>query len=376
MSDLERVAKRWENSEWANGIPKDFWSHHPIIDAYINANIIPFATTMPEWLAKSFLKNGPCERAISVCCGTGTCDRQALAAGICKQLEGFDVSAGSLAIAQQEAEKAGLGERVRYWTDNANAIVLEEDRYDLAMIFGALHHVENLDHLCTQLRQTLKPGSYILINEYVGPPRFQYSAEQLEIINRVMEVLPLSWRRSPQVMRINPEDVIREDPSEAVRSDEIIPTLCKHFELVDYCDFGGALLFPLWGNGLNPDVFIEDGSVDKQVIIKLMILMDELLAEHQIVPSLFAQLVLRNQPPAPDAQVIPNRLSANSPDRKRWVERWLAGTGTTPPQIATPPQKRKWPFKGAWRILQEHGVRVLVRETAGYLRKNWPHSEK
>ena len=368
MTDLERVAKRWENSEWATGIPKDYWSHHPLIDAYINANIIPHATTLPEWFARNYPSESPRERALSVCCGTGTGDRQALAADVCQYLEGFDISSGSIEFARQEAVKAGFGDRVHYWVDNVNTITLEENRYDLAFIFGALHHVDALEYLCEQLRRTLKPGGYIFINEYVGPPRFQWDSKQLEIINRVMSILPTAWRRSPQVLPPNKEDVIRDDPSEATRPDEIIPVLCENFELVDYCDYGGALLFPLWGSGIIPDVFMEDKKVDKQVIIKLLIMIDELLAEHQIVPSIYAQLVLRNQTPIPGQRIAPNRLSANSPDRKRWVERWLPG-GEIEQAIQT---SRRWPFKTAWRILREHGVRVLARETVRYLRRHLP----
>ncbi|MBN2146104.1 MAG: class I SAM-dependent methyltransferase [Anaerolineales bacterium] len=368
MTDLQRVADRWEQSEWATGIPKDYWSHHPIIDAYINANIIPAATTLPEWLAKNYFPDSPKERAISVCCGTGTCDRQALAAGVCHYLEGFDISSGSIEFAQREAEKAGLGDRVRYWVDDANTIVFEENRYDLAMIFGALHHVDNLEHLCGQLRRTLKPGSYIFINEYIGPPRFQWGAEQVAIINRVMSILPPMWRRAPQVLPPNKEDVIRDDPSEATRSDEIISILCDNFELVDYCDYGGALLMPLWANGIIPDVFMQDKVIDKQVIIKLLVLIDELLAEHNIVPSIYAQLVLRNQPPLPGQEIVPNRLSVNSPDRKRWVDQWLPGPGV---KTALAP-KRRWPFASGWQILRQHGPRIFVRETIGYFRKKWP----
>ncbi len=363
MADLQRVADRWEHSEWARGIPKEYWSHHPIIDDYINSNIIPFATTLPEWFASNFLNKIPCERALSVCCGTGTQDRQALAAGVCHFLEGFDVSTGSLEFAQQEAVKAGYGNRVHYWAEDVNTIILKENHYDLALVFGALHHIDKLERLCDQLRRALKPGSLIFVNEYVGPPRFQWSDTQLEIINRAMAVLPESWRRSLQVYRIDPADVIREDPSEATRSDEIIPILCDNFELVDYCDYGGALLFPLWGNGMLPDVFINDSSTDKQVIIKLMILLDEMIAEHNLVPSPFAQLVLRNQEPDPEQPIKPNRLSTNSADRNRWVQRWLAGTKLGMPSLenyAHPPGVHLHAFQNRPLLSTPQGGHVAV----------------
>lgn len=362
MTDSKRVANRWDNSEWAGGVPKDYWSHHPIIDAYINSNIIPFSGNMLEWLFKNFLGEKPLERGLSLCCGLGVGDRQALKAGICNNLDGFDLSPASIKAAQKEAENAGLGDRTRYWIDDANTIVLEENRYDIALSFGALHHIKELEHMCSQLRRALKPDSYIFLNEFTGPAHMQYTAQQLDIINRVMAVLPPSWRRTQQVNPVPLQSMVESDPSEAVRSDEIISIMCDNFELVDYCDYGGALLMPLWGMGIIPDLFINDRAADKQVIIKLLILIDELTAEHNIAPSNYSQLVLRNRP-SMRGQTVSRRFSVNSPDRNQWVEKWLQGTLFADPAIAL--QRRL--YVRARQVFMQHGFRGLAHKVGNRL---------
>lgn len=131
-------------------------------------------------------------------------------------------------------------------------IVLERERYDLAIAFGALHHVAALQHLCQQLRQALKPDSYIFVNEFVGPARFQWTEQQLALINRVASVLPPDWCRTPWVEPTPLEDIIAADPSEAVCSDQVVSVLSEHFEIVDYCEYGGSLLMPLQYTPLLP----------------------------------------------------------------------------------------------------------------------------
>ncbi|MBN1873138.1 MAG: methyltransferase domain-containing protein [Anaerolineae bacterium] len=357
--DIKRVSERWDDNEWTAGIPSDYWSSHPIIDAYIYATIIPHAIDMSHWLGHTILKDTPCERAISVCSGLGTMDRPALAAGVCHQLEGFDVSPASVKFAQEEAEKAGYGDRVHYWVADANTVVLEKNRYDLAISLGGIHHVTELERLCDQLKYALKPDSYIFVNEFIGPSHLQWTEEQLEIINRVMSILPPSWRRAEQVSPLPLQDMIANDPSEAVRANEVISILQANFETVDYCDYGGGMLMPLWASGIIPDVFFTDLAIDKQVIIKLLILLDELLAEHNIVPSNYAQLVLRNRPPSSDRKIT-RRLSVHSSDRSRWIDKWLY-----PPHIPTP-----WwhlPSK-AGQVLWYEGGKALIEQIQNYIR--------
>jgi O-antigen biosynthesis protein len=362
MSEAEQVARRWDESEWTYGAPKEFWGSHPIIQAYIHANISPHSADMLDWLKKTFLPDTTLPLALSIGCGMGAGDRQALAASVCSKLEGFDISPNSIEIAQQRAAEAGFADRVHYWVDDANTCTLEENRYDIALAFGAIHHIAALERLCEQLKHGLKPDSLIFMNEFVGASRFQWTTAQLDLINRVMAVLPPSWRQSKEVGVVPEAEVIASDPSEAVRSDEILDIFGRHFELVDFCDVGGGLLMTLWEKGLIPDMFLDNSLADRQVIVKLLILLDELLAEHAVVPSNFAQLVFRNRPPSPASRPPTRRLSVHSSARTQWTGMWAPDTYFV--------ESRPWwslPSK-AWNILRRDGVSTLVAETRSYLR--------
>jgi hypothetical protein len=100
---------------------------------------------------------------------------------------------------------------------------------------------------------------------------------------------------------------------------------------------------------------MRDNQIDRQVIIELLVLMDELIAECGIVPSNYAQLVLRNRPPMSGSSV-PVRLSVHSPDRNRWSEMWLS----------VPTSWWQLPGK-ALSILVQNGPRVLIKSVLKYL---------
>ncbi|MCB9148457.1 MAG: class I SAM-dependent methyltransferase [Caldilineaceae bacterium] len=366
LTNPDQAANRWDESEWRTGVPVDYWSYHPLIDAYINATIIPHKRNMLEWLVDTYLDNVPCQRAISVCCGMGGGDHQALAAGVCHYIEGFDISPQSIAAAEELAKVGDYVDKVSYAMGDMNSIVLEQNRYDIGLAFGAFHHIENLEHACQQLQRALKPGSLLLVNEYIGPARMQWTEQQLNMFNRVLDIFPRQWRRTDKITPYSIEAMLKIDPSEAVRSDEVIATLSDYFEVVDYCDYGGGLLMPLWSMGLLPQIFVNDPNVDKQVIIKLLILIDELLAEHQIAPSNYAQLVLRNHPPSAK-QIVAPRRSIDSTDRKSWVNAWLPNTQFVPPPTPW------WLLPArAWRVLSQRGFYALRSEMVEYWR--WSRS--
>ena len=114
--------------------------------------------------------------------------------GGCGRFDASDVSEGSLEIARKEAAHAGLA--INYELADANHVELEENRYALIVISMALHHFERLGHVFLQMNRALRPDGILIFNEFVGPTRFQWTAEQLHAINELRKTLPESFRRT------------------------------------------------------------------------------------------------------------------------------------------------------------------------------------
>jgi SAM-dependent methyltransferase len=81
------------------------------------------------------------------------------------------------------------------------------------------------------------------------------------------------------------------DPSEAVRSDEIIPLLRRYFKTVDVRYTGGSIMqFTLFDIAAN----FCDGSKETRDLLDMLFKIEEVLVEHDDVPQNYAVIVAKN----------------------------------------------------------------------------------
>ncbi len=237
--------------------------------------------------------NLPVERILSLGCGGGNLERALIEIGAARSVDAFDVSPESIRLAQEMAADAGLSDQLHYAVEDLDHIELPAATYDVVIAKMALHHFENLEHIYQQVAQALKPGGLLLINEFVGPSRFQWTDLQLELMNELFAALPAKQRRAApfrRILRPELEDMKTLDPSESVRSAELIPLLEERFEIVESKPFGGTLLhIPL--SHVMSSFDLED---EKDLsILRLMFLFERTLLKHQVLPSDFVYLVAR-----------------------------------------------------------------------------------
>jgi SAM-dependent methyltransferase len=124
-----------------------------------------------------------------------------------------------------------LGFRIEYSALDLNEATLPRSTYDAIFILSAAHHVFELEHLFAHCHAALKPGGLLILDEYIGPSRFQTSAETVALINDLLATLPRRLRRNllarngSTIDSYGPASINyyeRTDPSEAVRSSEIM----------------------------------------------------------------------------------------------------------------------------------------------------------
>jgi len=241
------------------------WLRSPlVVRLYINPQITGRADQgWLAWLREKYFPQ-PAARGLSLGCGRGALERRVLEINLCRALEACDLSPDAIAAAQADAARlsragtrgAGLADRLRFFVADLNAIEFAPASYDLILCPMSLHHVRELERLFAQARAALKPGGLLVLNEYVGPAQFQWGEKQLGYANALLRRLapryrrnldPSWWRRLLEPYR---EDVRRrprwrvaaEDPSESVRSAEIVSLLEREFVIVERRDYGGTLL--------------------------------------------------------------------------------------------------------------------------------------
>jgi SAM-dependent methyltransferase len=175
---------------------------------------------------------------------------------IARRCEGFDIAPQAVEVARELANSCGLSNRVRYWVADANTALLERGHYDAVLSDMSLHHVSRLEHFFEQIASALRPEGLLIFREFVGPTRFQWTDRQLERANQLLRSLPRRYRRNldpvawkrwlrpfrRRVRRWSPEKVAAMDPSESVRSGELMSACSRFLEWVEIKPFGGTVL--------------------------------------------------------------------------------------------------------------------------------------
>lgn len=212
------------------------WMAHPQFRFYINERVSGSIHQWPfDWFVAS-LKGRRFRRALSIGCGTGTMERHLIRLDVCDRVDALDASLGSLAVARQEAKRAGYASRIHYFASDFNNPVLPKNRYDLVICHESLHHVLRLEKLYDALLRAMTRDAVMYIEEYIGPSRFEWTDELIAPQRAVFETVGARVRDTLSY----PIEI--EDPSEAVRSSAIVPLLRQGFEVVHDRPYGGGLL--------------------------------------------------------------------------------------------------------------------------------------
>ena len=276
----------------------------------------------------------PVPRMLSLGCGTGHLERSLARLKAFSRCDGYDISQAAVDKARQSAGESG-DDHIHYEVLDVNTLELGENSYDVAWCYGSLHHFVELEGVIRQLKHAIKPSGLFVFNEYVGPARFQFSDRHKEIANACLQLIPMRYRRileepsQPvlEVSRPSRTDSIRhrlgnllgaetpgpeetapgqsyrcevgfptarevqdDDPSESVRSHEILGVLREHFELVEECQWGGNILqFLLSGIAGN----FQDDDPHARSLIQLLWRIESTLLDCAELHSDFAYVVAR-----------------------------------------------------------------------------------
>lgn len=197
-----------------------------------------------------------------------------------------DIAAQLLAQAAATAQREGLL-NFRVEVADVNALDLAPASCDVVLFHAALHHFRNLDGLVARARRALRPDGLLVLHDYVGPARLQWTAAQLAEANRILrEVLPASVRgryRSRQlktgVSGPGRWRMYLADPSEAAESDRIVPALRRHFRALEEAALGGNIL-TLVLKDIAHHFLREDDPPTQALLARLFALEDEFLTTN------------------------------------------------------------------------------------------------
>lgn len=244
------------------------------------------STTYEEYLSKEMFRGSKSLRLVSI--GAGVCSHEIRLAELNPQWEVtcIDFSGKLLQKAKNISEAKGLTNICFQCTD-VNKHHLPNNQFDIVLFHSSLHHFRHIEEFVTgKILPTLKAGGHLIINEYVGPNRLQFSKGQLKAINRCLEIIDdphksihgtnLTKRKffGPGLIRM-----ILADPSECVDSESILPTIHKYFETVIEKPYGGNILMNVYKDIAHN--FIESSAKSTLILEATFRFEDNYLLEHK-----------------------------------------------------------------------------------------------
>ena len=245
------------------------------------STVIPYETHV----ASRYLTGRTSLRLLSL--GSGACSHELAFARLphFAEVRCVDIAGRLLQQAAAVAHAEGL---TNFQTEVAdvNQRPLEAGSYDVVLFHSALHHFRDVEGIVARVRAALAPEGLLILNDYVGPARLQWTAAQLHEANRVLrDVVPASHRQrflSRQLKRrVSGPGRLRmylADPSEAAESDRIIPALRRHFQPLEEAALGGNLLTLVLKDIAHH--FLSEDTATQDLLRELFRLEDTLLEQE------------------------------------------------------------------------------------------------
>jgi 2-polyprenyl-3-methyl-5-hydroxy-6-metoxy-1,4-benzoquinol methylase len=242
-SSRDRVVRQWNDTAPE---PTQWWSIPAVRRRWNQLMTGDERIDFPAHVAANFL-SGSGLRALSLGCGLGGRELRWAELGVFEKIDAFDIAPATGAAAAARAHDAGYADVVDFEVRDVTTLD-DERRYDVVLAEHSLHHLAPMPDVVSKIAGMLEPGGLFVVDEFVGPQRFQWTRRQIAEAQMVLDAFPDSYKViSPGVSKrriVRPSKLwmLLTDPSEAIDSARIRPVLHEQLEVVEERPYGGAVL--------------------------------------------------------------------------------------------------------------------------------------
>lgn len=258
-----------------------YWNDLDLVQYYINENATGKRDVIwQEDILTRFKKFIPFNDVLIIGCGNGWVERQLHDLGIGLHFDAFDISDKYI-----DAAKKAVGSRnITYFKADINNLEnFATSKYDAIFNVGVLHHTFRLARAVWMLARALKPNGLLFNFDYVGPPMNQYSDKHLSILRNINAQISKRFQ-SKHPLRPPKENFLTGDPSEAVHSDLVRPTVERFFNIVYERDINGGVAYQILWNNISQ--FKKNGD-DANKTLEFLLKNDMEYTRSRKVPVLF-----------------------------------------------------------------------------------------
>jgi ubiquinone/menaquinone biosynthesis C-methylase UbiE len=263
FSKRARVKARWNQTQEPR---LRHWYEIPTVIARLNQRITGDPdVSFRDMVCQRYLNDGKKRRALALGCGVGGRELDWARRGVFSEILGLDIAPERIARARQEATRQNLERVARFEVSDVNELVVQAQKFDVVLFEQSLHHFTDVRGTLAKIKTILAADGLLIVDEFVGPRRFQWTPAQLAMADGLLLSIPARYRRFARGNRTKNRNLRAgtilmwlNDPSEAAESDAIAPEVERQYEVVARHDYGGTVT-PLLFQDIAHHFIVDDG---------------------------------------------------------------------------------------------------------------------
>ncbi|MDO8870922.1 MAG: glycosyltransferase [Methanobacteriaceae archaeon] len=284
----QKIGNYWSEMNLKDGPKKIRWWEFPLIHKHLNNLICGEPVDgINQCLKKRLEKMGTLKHGVSVGFGDGNKELELVSEGLVDKFTMFELSDAGIAIALKKAENLGIEDKVELIKGNYFLHEFNE-KVDFVHWSQSLHHMFDVNKSVEWSYKILEMGGIFYMDDFVGPSRFQWSDEALELGSRIRRILPDNYLKNPykpgkllnrKMLRPDPQILRNQDPSEAADSDNILESVIKYFPDAEITLTGGTIYHETLNDILHN---IDEFDLKDKAMLELLLIIDELATKSGI----------------------------------------------------------------------------------------------
>ncbi len=271
--DLEEVVRRW--NRLITGDP---------------------ALDYQPYVARKYLLGVRGLKAVSIGCGTGSKEVKWAATKKFSTIDGYDISPSRIQCARELRAESKWKDRLDFQIGDVHTLQFAPASFDVVIFDNSLHHCSPLGPVVHRVHRWLKEDGLLVLNEYVGPDRFQWTDEQTEITNSLLRLLPERFRMmkdgrlKTRMTRFGSLAIRMNDPSEAAESSSMLRLVQEWFKISELKPYGGTILANLLKDIAHN---FRSGEAGARDWLPILFEIEDRLMNEKVIPSDYVFAVLK-----------------------------------------------------------------------------------
>lgn len=287
LNSNKRVANKWNFHQSSS----DFWIIPEITNKW-NFKISGNEDVLYEdYVAQKHLKEKKNLRLLSIGCGDGNHERIFAKHDCFSEIIGVDLSEERIKRARVLADQNKLS--ITYFSEDFRKLNFEKESFDIIQFSSSLHHFENIViFLKNEIKPLLKKEGLLVVFEYCGPNRLQWTKNQLVASNKLLQELPKKYKTlydnktlKKKVYRPGWFRMLLVDPSEAPDSANLVTAIHDNFKVIEETKLGWNILHLLL-KGIAHN-FLDNSQETKKWLNYLMENEEEFIEKNNVSDAVF-----------------------------------------------------------------------------------------